>query len=677
MKMLLLLLICFNVFAQTNEKSVTIPLKEYEDLRRQLEIPNVMVIEKLTLAGSFKGEKFEMKLNGRMIGKSKKEVILNNFTDGLKNCSGDGVFTLENSVVFFMPLKDMFKASCEIELSKTGNFSLNFLNVLYIDNQIADSESIIRKDTPPGINIDVLRKYTEAKKTKGKVIANGRYRVTVNPNITNFQYAFEFNNPNQNKEPLTIFFKNSEIIESIESGLNVTEGEKSIAIELNPGENFVTVNGHLEGSEFVSPLDSENQFFLIESHPLVQVLAQTKWRRISPSESGINPTQSNPKGFFINQEQNISWEIKKLNVFSSLGFSVSQANYLFYIPKKGRGIIEASFKLDNKGTPEIPFKIDGDILYAELDGQAIPMLKDDLNQLLITMNPGYHDVKFQYLPNKEASVFGGVFNLKLAKPDTIISNSSFNLRFDKAWNLIFANFSSDSKSLIGIAKLSSSLMFFIIAYILFTFLKTPKNLFVPILIPLSLLLLFKSNYAFSFYFILGLLLLVRYREKIRVSVTKTNLTKVAALVVLILIFFISYHFLINVTQNALQKLDSASQMVSNVEDRYQAPMMERSMHKMSFGEAAAPKEIVEQEKLADDSSQFDFEGIPARIEIPINGTNYYFTTNLIDAKRNIEFKLFSLKAYLINFIVLLLTLVTGVTIYFKINRLKKELLNIL
>ena len=168
MKMLLLLLICFNVFAQTNEKSVTIPLKEYEDLRRQLEIPNIMVIEKLTLAGSFKGEKFEMKLNGRMIGKSKKEVILNNFTEGLKNCSGDGVFTLGNSVVFFMPLKDMFKAGCEIELSKTGNFSLNFLNVLYIENQIADSESIIRKDTPPGINIDVLRKYTEAKKIKGK-----------------------------------------------------------------------------------------------------------------------------------------------------------------------------------------------------------------------------------------------------------------------------------------------------------------------------------------------------------------------------------------------------------------------------------------------------------------------------------------------------------------------------
>ena len=118
---------CFNVIAETNEKSVTIPLKEYEELRRQLEIQNVMVIEKLTLEGSFKSEQFAMKLNGRMIGKSKKEVILNNFTEGLKNCSGDGVFTYENNTVFFMPLKDNFKAGCEIELSKTGNFSMYFI----------------------------------------------------------------------------------------------------------------------------------------------------------------------------------------------------------------------------------------------------------------------------------------------------------------------------------------------------------------------------------------------------------------------------------------------------------------------------------------------------------------------------------------------------------------------
>ena len=445
---------CFNVIAETNEKSVTIPLKEYEELRRQLEIQNVMVIEKLTLEGSFKSEQFAMKLNGRMIGKSKKEVILNNFTEGLKNCSGDGVFTYENNTVFFMPLKDNFKAGCEIELSKTGNFSLNFLNVLYLENQIVDSESIIRKDAPPGISIDILRKYTEAKKIKGRVVANGRYRVTVNPNITNFQYIFEFNNPNQNKELLTISFKSSEVIESIQSELNVKEEDKGIAIELNPGENFVTVNGHLEGSEFISPLESENQFFLIESHPLIQVIPQTKWRRITPSESGINPTQLNSKGFFINQEQNIAWEVKKLNVFSSLGFSVSAADYLFYIPKKGRGIIEASFRLDNKGTPEIPFKIAGDVLYAELDGQAIPMLKDDLNQLLITMSPGYHEVKFQYLPKKVVNMLGSFFNLKLAKPDTIISNSSFNLRFDPAWNLIYANFSSDSRSLISVEQLS-------------------------------------------------------------------------------------------------------------------------------------------------------------------------------------------------------------------------------
>ena len=84
--------------------------------------------------------------------------------------------------------------------------------------------------------------------------------------------------------------------------------------ELNPGENFVTVNGHLEGSEFISPLESENQFFLIESHPLIQVIPQTKWRRITPSESGINPTQLNSKGFFINQEQNIAWEVKRTKI---------------------------------------------------------------------------------------------------------------------------------------------------------------------------------------------------------------------------------------------------------------------------------------------------------------------------------------------------------------------------
>ena len=73
MKIFFILLMCFNVIAETNEKSVTIPLKEYEELRRQLEIQNVMVIEKLTLEGSFKSEQFAMKLNGRMIGKSKKE----------------------------------------------------------------------------------------------------------------------------------------------------------------------------------------------------------------------------------------------------------------------------------------------------------------------------------------------------------------------------------------------------------------------------------------------------------------------------------------------------------------------------------------------------------------------------------------------------------------------------
>jgi hypothetical protein len=670
MKMILFTyLLSMGLVLANNPQTVIIDLKDYEKMKESLELPSVLVFEKVSLQGSFKQEQFSFKLSGRKVGKVGKELILKDFNEGIKNCQGEGLFTLSGNEVYFLPIKDSFTASCDLDLRKNGNFGLHFQNIHHLENNISDSESIIRKNGAGDQSIEVLRKFSEIKKSKGKVISNGKYHLTVNPNVTKFHYHFQFSNPNQNKEMVKLELKNGEAIESIESEINVKEEGKSLTIELNPGDNQIQVIGHLEKGQFVSPLESENQFFLIESHPLVQVIPQTKWRRISPSESGINPTQVNSKSYYISGEHDITWEVKKLNAFSSLGYSVSRSDYLFYVPKKGKGIVEASFRIDNKGTPEIPFALEGELLYAELDGQAIPMLKDDKNQLLVSMNQGSHEVKIQYRPAKQANIFATYFNLDLVKPEAVVSSSNLELRLDRVWNPAYGNFSSDLFSLVGAEQLSKAATFFILAFILFSLLKLERSFFLYPLIALSSLLVFKSNYAIALYGLLLVALIIRYRQIFITYFHKSNWSKIFIIGGSTAVIFFLYVFLQVATQNVFNKMDEGSQLMSNAyAPSKQLEEMDTVRVTPMGGKGATQSNI--------NSSPDEFEGIPAKIQIPYEGSRFYFSTNLIDSNRKMSFSFLLFKTYVINLLLLTILGILGRLLYHRRALLKKDFLRL-
>lgn len=179
---------------------VTLPLSEYEQLRKLRETPSLTVVDTLKVGGSFAARTLSLVLGGRSSGTLPPAVVLESVEGAaLAGCDGTALISRGDGAAYTLtPLGPRFEVRCRL-VSSSGD-RLSFVAgkaVLFPEGDVADGEFLPGAD--PG---DGTRPFTVVRRiaTAGEALAptaTGRYRITLLPDETRFRWTIEVRNPNR------------------------------------------------------------------------------------------------------------------------------------------------------------------------------------------------------------------------------------------------------------------------------------------------------------------------------------------------------------------------------------------------------------------------------------------------------------------------------------------------
>ncbi len=682
---------------ETSGSEVKIPLGKYLELIEKQKTQPITVIEETSLKGDYRTSTFQITFRGQAVSPWKKEAVLANFEGHLRACNGAGMISYESGQYSLLPQKSNFQITCKLQ-PKNKNLKLQILNALYFESQVANAETNMDEANTERRLVSLLEKSKDAEqKPRADVVAKANYKLSILPDTSKFEYQFTVNNPNRLSEKYVLNLSNNEVIERIATDLRYQEAGTSLHINVPTGEHTIFITGKLNGDTFKPLLKSEEQYLLIQNHPLMQVQPTTNWRRIATHESSISQEYNSARAFLIDPRESLSWSAKKLEVFAALGYTVKNADYLYYVPRNGQAIVEATYQVVNQGTPEIALAIPGKALYVSVDGAATPLYKDDKGQLLLSMTSGEHNVVVQYQPDMPERTLATVASTQLVKPNAVISESRLTLRHDPAWSLVAGKFGDDLVSKIRLkniffALLMGALLFFALKKL---YNVQNKKLLFSVVIPAAALTLFGAFYTFIILCSLTALTIWRFRKHIldlfnkitsfEFSYKKAAFALAALFIVMFFVSQINFGGNNNYARNyetsgaprspsAPQKMEAydSSDAAGNATESLMTNVMSKSKEAVAlFGGGAGGRGMA---PAALGQNTENYEGLPAKIEIPNHGVNTYFNLSLLNADRNLMMSSLFVKSYFLMFIDVLLMIGLAFALYKNRKTLMEALL---
>ncbi|MEK7357611.1 MAG: hypothetical protein AAB250_14255 [Bdellovibrionota bacterium] len=421
--------------ADRRNASVTIPIERFLELNKLEEATPLTVIEDVTFSGAY-GKSLQVSVSGSSNGKPQAVEFIDRSGDfNLHDCSGNALLHAAGSRLAVLPQGQRFKLSCQIEVRSWSQIEFQVVNALYVRSKVEGGEAI--QDGNETLHRLTLTKVNrEMNDENAEVAAVARYRISIQPEETRFEYQFVLSNPSRNKRKFQVPFTNGEIVQNTKAVIEYSEAKAGMDFVLVPGENRISLSGRYSAEGFKAPLAKAQSFLLVETHPMLQAKIESAARRISPQDASLSPRFPAARAYFLGASDAISWKTKKLETFSTLGYSVSSASYLFYTPKSGQNLVEASFTFNNQGMPEIPLEVPGRATYLEIAGVPQVLSKDDKGRLLLQLPTGYQSVLVQYeTPAEVGGLFASVSEM-FARPASVMSNVNVALALDDRWQVL-------------------------------------------------------------------------------------------------------------------------------------------------------------------------------------------------------------------------------------------------
>lgn len=626
--------------------TVTIPIQEYLGLIRAGEKPRFVSILGASLAGRY-GEKLRLEISGQASSLVEKREFLRFDPQNLnfESCSGDAQVAFEGGSASLLPSSSKFALSCQISFKNWSQAQVTFVQAMGAKAAVEGAEVLILSDDSGD------RAVTLSKKSAGDRVAEnlpvsavGRFRLTALPESTRFEYSIEIENPSRNTRPFEINLANGEAPSRVDTTSEFTEEAGKISMKLRPGSNSVRLEGTYGSREFKVPIDGGPHYLLLENHQLLQLTAKSSARRISARDAGMNSRFSGQRAYLLQggeKTEPVSWETKKLDVLPALGYTVENADYNYFVPSKGRGLVEATLRINNQGQPEIPLPIQGRPLYLEVDGTPQVLASNAAGDLLLQLTPGQRNVYVQYEAPIETRTLFGLPRLRLAKPHAVMSGITTTMSFEDGARLLWAQ---------GLGKVESDLtdvfswiVFFITLSLALSWTrkrgwpaaKSTAAAFgaacvAALSFPLFLLLLF-----------LGLLgLVARHRAALLARLTGIKWTlrnvigaiaamSVAGVLLLGVLAILSATTRLYSTRHAENLVAGVAQKkIQSYDNRRMKGMMQESA-----GGRGAPEEDVADAFEAEASSpagEGDYQGLPARVTVPAGARTVAFHRGLLE-----------------------------------------------
>jgi hypothetical protein len=465
--------------AASDASTATIPIQEYLDLKKGVELPSLTTIEEVELTGVF-GKSLKIAFGGSGSGQPQaKDILQFDESFGLHDCKGDALMHIRDGRIAVLPLAKRFRLTCEVTAKNWSSVELTLLDHTFFHSLVSGADAIVDVG---GAGDSARRRVLLAPTSGGRVIASGevtavgRYDLSVLPEETRFQYSFLLSNPNRAKKRYDLKWKNGEIVQSVKTSAQYDlRDDGSVGVDLVPGENVVTVSGTLKGAAFSVPLASPQQYLLIQNHPMLQLAVKTDARRISPRDSGLTPTLPSARAFLVAKGERATWEAKKLDVFSSAGYSVSGAQFLYYVPESATPVIEARYQIDNQGANEIALPVAGTPTYLAINGAPAVLSKDSEGRVLIPVSPGRQEVLVQYQPLGAQRGLASVVREDLARPASVLSNVDLTLALAPKWQVLVGSGLQESRSDFTALKFGVALAAFALAYFLLGRIGLPRR----------------------------------------------------------------------------------------------------------------------------------------------------------------------------------------------------------
>jgi hypothetical protein len=450
---------------------VTLPLSDYEQLRKLRETSSLTVVDTLKVSGSFASRTLSLALSGRSSGVLPAVTLLESVEGAaLAGCDGTALVARGDGAAYTLtPLGPRFEVRCRLVPSSGDRLSfVAGKAVLYPEGDVADGEFLPGAD--PG---DGTRPFTVVRRiaTAGEALAptaTGRYRITLLPDETRFRWTIEVRNPNRGRAPFDLVLASGERVQEVVAPGPYDVKEGRTRFDLPPGDGTIVLTGTLAGSEFRAPVETALSYVLLESHPLLRAEAKTPGKRVSPQETGLPREFRGSQAFLLGKGDVFGWSATRLEALRATSYAVRSTTQTLFVPADGPVLGESRFELDNQGASDLALPPSPEPTYAAFGEEAVFLTKNAKGELWLPLASGRQALLLQSRQALGRTL--GFAAGSLAVPHLPVPSTRYavELRYPDAWVPLYERFGGESR--FAVPSLAACVVFLLLSGWLFALL---------------------------------------------------------------------------------------------------------------------------------------------------------------------------------------------------------------
>lgn len=427
---------------------VTLPLSEYEQLRKLREAPSLTVVDTMRVTGSFASRTLSLSLAGRSSGTLPAATVLESVEGAaLAGCDGSALVSRGEGTTFTLtPLAPRFEARCR--LVPTSGDRLSFVagkSVLFPEGDVADGEFL--PGTDPGNGTRPFTVVRRIASTGGALppTATGRYRITLLPDETRFRWTIEVRNPNRGRASFDLVLASGERVQEVVAPGPYDVKEGRTRFDLPPGDGTIVLTGTLTGSEFRPPVAAALSYLLLESHPLLKAEVRSAAKRVSPQETGLPREYRGGQAFLLGRGDAFAWSATRLEALRATSYAVRSTTQTLYVPAEGPVVGQSVFALDNQGASDLSLSPAPEPTYAAFGDEAVFLTRDAKGDLWLPLASGPQSLLLQSRQRLGRSL--GLASGSLAVPHLPVPSTRYavELRYPDAWVPLYERFGGESR----------------------------------------------------------------------------------------------------------------------------------------------------------------------------------------------------------------------------------------
>jgi len=617
---------------------VSIPLEDYEQLRKQSERPALTVVDLLRVEGSFAKRDLAITFAGRASGSWPTAEVL--AADGIRlhSCEGEALLSRAESGAFAVtPLAQKFTLRCKVGLDGSDRLAAQATgSVLEVVSSVSDGE-LVASGGGPARSFSVVRRIAGDQQDLPPTVT-GRYLVTLLPDEARFLYRLEVHNPARGHRRFEVTLRDAEHVEGVDAQVAWDVEGTRYRFDLPPGDTLLSLRGRLTEARFAPPVSASLQYLLLESHPLIRPDLKTAAKRVGLGETGLAARFRGAQAFLLGagaEDSQVAWTATRLEALKTAGLALHQLNQVFFLGADGKALGEANLAIDNQGAPALTLPGGGAPTFASVGGEPAFLTKDKDGNLFLPLAQGPQEVLVQ-----NAQAFGhrlgfGWARLDLPRPGVPASGALVQLRYPSEWIPVYEELAPRSRwHLIDLDELAALLILIALAERLLALAGVARSRRWVLALTLALASAFLPELRFAALWILvlgwvvlGAALLVR-----RLHGAARAWTLVGGGVALFLVMLVvAGSGALRVQQRQSEDYDSA---------RFAKVLSEPTP--MASPAPAQPQGEASQERivagrLGTAPEKSSYEGLPARIQIPPGARQSTFTREMLatDAPRQV------------------------------------------